>query len=115
MDAEARVVDWLNASGIGATAYPDVPAARPESFVTVLRTGGGRSDLVVERPLMLAQCWAPDRPRACVLAAAVGDALRAMEAEPDVFHVSVTSTYRDVDLESGQPRCSVVFEPTFND
>ena len=113
MDAERTVVDHLNASGIGAKAYYDVPANRPASFLVVERTGGPHADLVVERPLVDVQCWADTRRGAALLADAAKDALLAMpSAVPDCFHVSVTSTYRDAALERGAPRYHVVAEIT---
>ena len=114
MDAEREVVDYLNGAGVGATAYYDVPADRPESFVVVERTGGPRTDIVVERPMLDVQCWASGRRDAALLADAVADALRAMpDAVAGCFHAGVTSTYRDTDLESGTPRYHVVCEITF--
>lgn len=114
MDAERSLVDYLNGAGIGAAAYYDVPADRPASFVVVERTGGPRSDIVVERPMLDVQCWAGSRRDAALLADAVADALRAMpDAVADCFHVTITSTYRNTDLESGTPRYHVVCEITF--
>ena len=114
MDAERSLVDYLNGAGIGATAYYDVPSDRPESFVVVERTGGPRTDIVVERPMLDIQCWATERRDAALIADAVADALRVMkDVVADCFHVSITSTYRDADLESGTPRYHVVCEITF--
>ena len=114
MDAERTLVDYLNDAGIDAKAYYDVPADRPSSFVVVERTGGPRSDIVIERPMLDVQCWVGSRRDAALLADAVADALRAMpDAVADCFHVTITSTYRDTDLESGTPRYHVVCEITF--
>ena len=82
MDAEREVVDYLNGAGVGATAYYDVPADRPESFVVVERTGGPRTDIVVERPMLDVQCWAQTRRDAALLADSALDALRARDAAP---------------------------------
>ena len=112
MDAEALVVDWLNARGVGATAYPDVPARRPAEFVSVLLTGGARTRRVVESPLLTVQCWAADRPSARALADRVAAALGRMTELPEVFHVNLASTFRDTDLESGTPRYQLVVELT---
>ena len=114
MDAERTLVDYLNGAGVGATAYYDVPSDRPASFLVVERTGGPRTDIVVERPMLDVQCWATERRDAALLADAVADALRAMPDEvPGCFHAGITSTYRDTDLESGTPRYHVVCEITF--
>lgn len=113
MDAERIVVDHLNAAKIGATAYYDVPGKRPTAFIVVERTGGPHDDLVVERPMLDIQCWASARRDAALLADSVKNALLAMPASvADCFHVSVTSTFRDTDLDSGTPRYHVVCEIT---
>lgn len=113
MDAERLVVDHLNASGIGAAAYYDVPSERPESFVVVERTGGARGELVVDVPRLDVQCWASTRRAAALLA---DGATRALLALPDVadgcFGASITSRYRDADIDSGTPRYHVVCELT---
>lgn len=115
MDAERIAVDYLNGHGIGATAYYDVPPSRPSSFVVVERTGGDDSDIVVETPMLDLQCWAQTRRDAAMLADSVKEALAGMPDElPDCFHVSITSTFRDTDLESGTPRYHVVAEITLN-
>lgn len=114
MDAERIVVDHLNAAKIGATAYYDVPGKRPAAFIVAVRTGGPHYGHVVERPLVDVQCWAKTRRDAAVLAGAAKTALLAMPASvADCFHVSIASTYRDTDLESGAPRYHVVAEITF--
>lgn len=116
MDAEREVVCWLNKSGLGATAYYDVPSSRPESFLVVEQTGGTLEELVVGRPMLDVQCWAKKRRDAKVLAEGVQEALRKMAFEhPMVFHANVTSVYRDRDMDSGTPRYHVVCELTIND
>lgn len=116
MDAERLLVLYLNERGVGATAYYDVPRTRPESFVVVERTGGGRSDIVVERPTLDVQCWARSRESAASLASDVTAALSAMpRSVPECFHASVASTFRDRDLESGTPRYHIVCQLTLVD
>ena len=117
MDAERAVVDHLNASDVGATAYYDVPRKRPTDppralpFVVVERTGGPRGEGETSRPMLDVQCWAIGRRNAALLAQAVEDALTDMPAiVENVAHVSITSTFRDADLESGTPRYHVVCE-----
>ena len=111
MDAERVVVDHLNGADVGATAYYDVPSKRPAAFVVVERTGGPRGEGETSRPLLDAQCWAASRRDAALLAQAVEYALVDMPASVEnVAHVSITSTFRDTDLESGTPRYHVVFE-----
>ena len=116
MDAERRLVTYLNARGVGATVYYDVPAKRPAAFVVVERTGGGRSDIVVDSPTLDVQCWAQSRESAAELADDVTSALGAMASVvPECFHVSVAATFRDRDLESGTPRYHIVCRLTLVD
>lgn len=111
MDAEREVVDYLNSNGLGATAYYDVPSKRPATFIVVERTGGPRGEGETSRPMLDIQCWAASRRDAALLARAVEDALVDMPATVEnVAHVSITSTFRDVDLETGTPRYHVVCE-----
>lgn len=116
MDAEREIVDYLISKDIGASAYYDVPPNRPDSFVVVELSGGAESDLVIRTPLIDFQCWAKTRRDAALLASSLRSALGDMPAEvANVFHVNVTSTYRDRDIDSGTPRYHVVAEITFNE
>lgn len=116
MDAERACVDYLNSRNVGATAYYEVPSKRPSSFVVVERSGGPTGEGGTSRPLMDVQCWAETRRGAAVLAEGVVGALSDMTAHVDnVAHVSVSSTYRDFDLESGTPRYHVVCEMYCNE
>lgn len=111
MDAERVVVNHLNAAAVGATAYYDVPSRRPASLVVVERVGGPRGEGGTSRPMLDVQCWAETRREAALLAQAVEDALEDMPASVEnVAHVSITSNFRDADLESGTPRYHVVCE-----
>lgn len=108
MDVPIEVVDYLNEQSIGATAYHDVPADRPDAFLVVELTGGSASNPVQRRDSVDVDCWASTRPQTASLAESVRRALLSMPgALPDVFHVEITSTYRNTDLESGTPRYTV--------
>lgn len=115
MDAELACVDYLNASDLGATAYYDVPNPRPTSlsppkpFIVVERTGGPRGEGGTSVPMLDLQCWSATRRDAALLAQAVEHALVDMPASVEnVSGVSITSTFRDRDLDSGTPRYHVV-------
>ena len=109
MDIEETIIDHLNGSGVGATAYPDVPRKRPAAFVVVERVGGPRGEGGTFAAMLDIQCWAATRSAAAALALRVEDAMTAMPASvADVTGVDVTSTFRDRDLESGTPRYHVV-------
>lgn len=115
MDAARLAVDYLNASGLGAAAYYEVPETRPSSFLVVEQTGGGVSERVLHRLYVDVDCWAPTRRAAAELAERVMAALASMpDEEADVFGASVTSTYHNPDPDSGTPRFTVGTEIVFN-
>lgn len=71
-DAEAAVVAHLRtglvAHGWVASVGTKVPSDMPANMVRVIRTGGGRRDLVTESPQITVECWAPDSVKASGLA-----------------------------------------------
>lgn len=115
MDATFLVVDFLNESGVGADAYPQVPSDRPGSFLVVERTGGGDQNRVQSTASVDVDCWAQTVWEASELAESVREALLTMpDVEPNVFHVSITSTYNNPDLDSGSPRYTVGADMTIS-
>lgn len=110
MNVEAALVAHLN--GIDdrpAEAFLEVPSPRPERFVTVERTGGGRRD-VRDLPSLAVQCWAKSRYEASELARAVAGCIEAFRAHPRIGRVEVSSVYNFPDLESGSPRYQMTVE-----
>lgn len=108
LDPVTLVVDHLNAAGLGATAYPAVPADRPDTFCTVELTGGRQPNPVEFNPSVDIDCWAPTRPEAERLAGRVRRAMLAMpDTTPNVFHVEIDSLYDNRDPDSGTPRYTV--------
>jgi hypothetical protein len=103
--SEARLIGWLQAAGL--PAYGDVPARRPERFVTVERTGGS-IDAVFDRPTWAVQVWSTSRAQASedalVLAARLADADSGFLAGAEVCDVDVESIYDFPDPDSGQNR-----------
>lgn len=116
MDAALLVADYLNASDIGAAAYLAVPSSRPDEFLVVEQTGGGRPDRVRLLPSVDVDCWAKTRARASELSDEVAAAALAMADElPNVFRATVTTQYNNPDPDSGQPRYTVGIDITANE
>lgn len=110
--AEVRVIGWLNGTGsIGAPTSGDVPADRPDEFLTVERVGGARGD-VVETPIIAVQAWSTSRVNAEALAGQAADSLEAMVALSDVADVEVQSIINDPDPDSQQARFQVTAQLT---
>ena len=110
MDVSMSVVDYLNASGVGATVYHAVPSDREKllPFAVVELTGGSASNPVQRRDSVDVDCWAKTRAEAAALASSVRSALFGMpDATDNAFHIEITSTYNNPDLDSGAPRYTV--------
>lgn len=102
-DVEQALVEWLPGA-VGVPCFADVPDPRPDSFLTVERTGGS-SSLGVDRPGVAVQAWAPTRERASRLALTARDALVLRSAEiPEICRCSVDSVYNFPDPDSGSAR-----------
>lgn len=104
MDLSRLIVDHLNASGIGATVYHDVPRDRPASFAVVTQTGGSTEERCGWTAYADIDLWARTRRDAAALAERAASALLAMpDGVGNVFDVSITSFYDNPDLESRPP------------
>lgn len=69
LNLEKTVKDWIDADpdGDGLTAYLEVPADRPQRFVTIERVGGRELEYS-SRPTIAVQVWAETRWQAAQLA-----------------------------------------------
>ena len=108
-NVEASLVEWLPGI-VGAPAYAQVPDPRPETFITVQRTGG-TCTVGIDAPAVAVDAWAGSAYEASELALAVRDAmvLRAVEV-PEIRHVDVGSgPYPSPDADSRQPAYRTVF------
>lgn len=91
----------------GIPVVADVPKTRPERFVSVERTGGGRED-VRDLPLVTLHAWDRTRYAASQTATVLADLLEGLAfTHPSVARVSIESTYNDPDPASGQARYRV--------
>lgn len=108
MDYTRIVVDYLNGQKLGVTAYREVPADRPTSFIVVELTGCSAENPVQRSPSVDVDCWAQTQHDAEEAASKVASAMLAMpDALPNVFRVSVSTTYNNTDIDSGTPRYTV--------
>ena len=116
MDAKSIAIRHLNSRGRGYTTYRKVPAQAPERFRVVMRVGGSRSGLVVERPMLSVYCYGKTDRDCELMAEETCEDLESLIFEEDnVFAVNiVTADVEDDDLERGLPRHQVVVEITGN-
>lgn len=108
MNIETKIINYLNKNGI--KAYANVPANRPESFVTVERIGGSYDSVVIDRPIVAIQAWSDKRLSASELAYSVRDTLGEMVSEVNICKVSINSIYNYPDTESGSNRYQLVVD-----
>lgn len=113
MNIEASFIQWLGE--LGYEAYATVPKSRPDSFVTVERTGGD-ADNLLDSPYLAVQVWDTTRQAAADNAAAIRlSCLEASQAGnlPDgIYTVRGGSLYWFPDPDSRQARYQITFNVT---
>lgn len=102
MDAERMVAQRLM-DETGIKAVTDVPAPRPDEFISVSQTGSSRS-ACINRVKLVVQSWAKTRRRAAEVADAVEHAVPTLMDEECVFEATCEGTYRWDDPDSRQRR-----------
>lgn len=107
MNIEATIIEYLNKNGIKAVA--DIPATRPDEFVTVERTGGSFGSVVLDRPTVAVQAWSTTRYKASELMTEVDTLMRNLVSISGVSKCSRNSLYNYPD-ESGHPRYQAVYD-----
>lgn len=108
-NVESLVIGWLNEQTLDATAYADIPATRPDAFITVERTGGGRSD-VRDMPQLAVQCWSTTRHSASELAIAVDEVIDGLADIDSIARVRRIGLYNFPDIASNTPRYQLLIE-----
>ncbi len=101
MDAEAAVARSLM-QATGVKAFLEVPADRPDEFITVEQTGS--SEGRVSRVSLAVQAWAKTRKRAMEIAQAASAAVYDLDELDNVFGPEVESIYRFPDPDSRMAR-----------
>lgn len=114
MNVENLIVQWLAGQPEFADipVSTDVPADRPDSFVTLERTGGNETTWgLIDRPTLAVQCWAPTRTKAGDLAETVKQVIRRAVEIPQVKHVAIGST-ANFPLDESTPRYQLTVDMT---
>ena len=116
MDSTALLRKMLEAYLYPVKAFVQVPATRPEKFVTVERTGG-KIDAFSDSPTFAVQAWAPTKAEAAALAEQTASAIDSWPmTEPSVADATVESLYDFADPDSRSQRFQltahvIVFNP----
>ena len=75
LNPEKLVYDYLK--GLGYPVMVEIPAKRPQRFVTVELVGGSERNQALDQALLAVQCWAGSRWEASELARQVDADMRA--------------------------------------
>ena len=114
MNIEAVIMEHLNNAGINATVH--IPRPRPERFVSIERTGGNKSNIVLDYPMITIQSWAKTRYDASELAASVDVVMLAIpNYYTNICSCTRNSLYYFPDPDSDQPRYQAVYDLVVND
>lgn len=110
-NVETIVIAWLNSLADHAT-YPasgDIPEPRPDSFITVDRTGGPRESMVLDKAEILIEVYhKTSRLAASNKANAIGDVIIQLEAYNDnITHADINSIVNLPDLVGQYQRYQV--------
>ena len=97
----------------GFDVYHEVPAKRPQSFVTVERVGGGDNNIATSSVMLAIQCWAPTRNEAAELCESVKKSARDLSAVPNINGVKISGHAWFPD-ERGNARYQLTTELTVN-
>ena len=111
MNVEVSIISGLG-TVLDVTVYADVPKNRPDSFVTVERTGGGRDAYgLIDRPTIAVQSWAKTRYEAAQLANTVDAVMHSLVGYDGITSV-VTNTITNFPSSDGVPRYQGLYEIT---
>ena len=110
MDIE-RVAAQRLMDSTGIKAVLEVPAERPDEFISVEMTGGS-GDRFTRSASLAVQSWAKTRRRAAEIARLVEEAVPDIADEPNVFRAVANGSYRWPDPEAGHERYQTNVEIT---
>lgn len=104
MDSTALLRGMLESYLYPVKAFVQVPASRPEKFVTIERTGG-KIDAFSDAPTFAVQAWAPTKAEAAALAEQTAAAIDSWpKTEASVADATVESLYDFADPDSRSQR-----------
>ncbi len=110
IDIEAALIPYFR--GKGYLALTEIPPDRPERFISIERTGGDRSDYVLDHPNVVIQCWAKTRAEASALAYEVDDLVEGLSEVPHIFSAKRNSLSHFPDVEGKHERYQLYIELT---
>lgn len=111
MNIEATAIDYLS-DELSVPVSGDIPHPMPASFVTVEKTGGGRTNHVMTATLAV-QSWAGSRADAAALNELVKTAMFSFIELANISRSELDSDYNYTDEETGRFRYQAVFDVVY--
>lgn len=103
-DSVEALIGWLPGK-LGVPVYAEVPKSRPDSFITIERTGGA-TEIGADRPALAVQTWGATNALAAELAYQVRDelVLRCAHEIAQICSCTVEGLYNYPDPDTSQSR-----------
>lgn len=103
IDIEQELISFFDGLIDGVKAYAVVPPNRPQTFITVERTGGARS-LILDEGQFAIQVWAESRKTSSMLAQQARANARALLYKPWCAGIELGGLYNFPDPDSTTAR-----------
>lgn len=110
MNIEKEIIQYLSDEMPEIPVYADVPNPRPDTMVSIERTGGVSDSIVIDRPQISIMCWAPSRLEASELAYRVDKIIRDWD-NLHVVDIERSGLFNFPDAD-GSPRYQITLEGT---
>jgi len=108
---EVVLLNYLSTVLAPIPVYTEIPAERPEKFVTLEKTGGSRMNLL-ETATIAFQCWAGSLYEAADLCRTVKSVMDASIALDDISRAEYVSDYNYTDSARKEYRYQTVYQIT---
>ena len=108
---EKIVLDYLNTSDLGVTAYMQRPEAEPESYIVLQKTGSSRTDRI-DMATFAVQSYAPTLYEAATLNKDVKAVMEDLAELDEIGRVKLVSDYNFTSSTAKRYRYQAVYNIT---
>lgn len=97
---------------LSVPVYMEVPAEMPETFVTIEKTGSGRSNRL-DSATFAVQSWAGSLQKAAELNQQVKKAMDSLTEEAEISHAKLNTDYNFTDTSTKMYRYQAIYDLTY--
>lgn len=97
---------------LSVQVYMEVPAEMPETFVTIEKTGSGRSNHL-DSATFAVQSWARSMQKAAELNQQVKKAMDSLTEEAEISHAKLSTDYNFTDTSTKMYRYQAIYDLTY--